>query len=267
MAEVVGKCALCLSERKLQLSHLLPRALYRLIGSGTDPSHPDTVLLTGRGERKSSEQARRHLLCADCEQRLNDNSERWVLRNCYRGRGRFRLRQELRTRIPVDPNPELLAYPVHRDEFRCLVYFCLSVIWRASLCDWECRGQMFPQIELGPYQEQIRKYLKGEAGMPERVSVIAVLSVLAQPMLGMCLPLTYRGDSGRRYRFHIPGVMFESGVGGLRREANPDVVFIGEFGDRAAQDSVMHLMGRKAPPGLRFPLAEGTEPGLRLKLP
>jgi hypothetical protein len=203
--EVVGKCALCLVDRDLKLSHLMPRALYRLIGSGTDPSHPDTVLLTNRGERKSSEQARRHLLCADCEQRLNDNGERWVLRNCYRGRGRFRLREELRTRIPLDPNPALPAYPARPNEFRCLAYFCLSVIWRASLCDWECRGQMFPQIDLGPYQEQIRKYLRGEAGMPDRVNVIVVLSILAKPMLGMSLPLSYRGDSGRRYRFHIPG--------------------------------------------------------------
>jgi hypothetical protein len=265
MAELVGKCALCLNEQVLQLSHLLPRALYRLIGSGTDPSHPDTVLLTEGSERKSSEQARRHLLCADCEQRLNNNSERWVLRNCYRGRGRFRLRQELRTRIPLDPNPQLLAYPAQPDEFRQLFYFCLSVIWRASLCDWECRGQMFPQIELGPYQDQIRKYLKGEAGVPERVDVIVVLSMLEKPMLGMCLPLSYRGDSGHRYRFHIPGMMFDSAVGGDSREPKPDVVFIGEFGDRAAQDSVMHLIGRKAPPGLRFPLAEGTEPGLTLR--
>jgi hypothetical protein len=262
MAEVVRKCALCLSKRGLQLSHLLPRALYRLIGSGTGPSHPDTVLITDTRERKSSEQARRHLLCADCEQRLNDQGERWVLRNCYRGRGRFQLRQELRTRLPLYPNPGLLAYPAQPDEFRRLAYFCLSVIWRASLCDWECRGQVFPQIELGPYQEQIRKYLRGEAGIPDRVDVIVVLSILARPMLGMCLPLSYRGDSGRRYRFHIPGMMFESAVGGHPRKANPDAVFIGEFGDRSAQDSVMHLIGRKAPPGLRFPLAEGTEPGL-----
>ncbi len=264
---MVGKCALCLSERDLQLSHLLPRALYRLIGSGTDPCHPDTVLLFDKGERKSSEQARRHLLCADCEQRLNENGERWVLRNCYRGRGRFRLRQELRTRTAIDPNPELLAYPAKPGEFRCLAYFCLSVIWRASLCDWECRGQVFPQIELGPYEELIRKYLRGEAGVPDRVDVTVVLSVLAKPMLGMCLPLSYRGDSGRRHRFHIPGMMFESAVGGNQRRPKPNVVFIGEFGDRAAQDSVMRLIGRKAPPGLQFPLAEGTEPGLTLRVP
>ena len=264
---MVGKCALCLSEQDLQLSHLLPKALYRLIGSGTDPSHPDTVLLTERGQRKSSEQARRYLLCADCEQRLNRNGERWVLRNCYRGRGRFRLRQALRARIPIDPNPELLAYPAQPEEFRCLAYFCLSVIWRASLCDWECRGQMFPQIELGPYQEQARRYLNREAGTPDRVDITVVLSVMEKPMLGMCLPLSYRRDSGHRYRFHIPGMMFDSAVGGGLREPKPQILFIGEFGDRAAQDSVMRLIGRKAPPGLRFPLAEGTEPGLAPKLP
>jgi hypothetical protein len=106
---------------------------------------------------------------------------------------------------------------------------------------------MFPQVDVGPYQERIRKYLEGEAGMPDRVDVIVVLSVLAKPMLGMCLPLSYRGDSGRRHRFHIPGVMFESAVGGHQRKPNPDAVFIGEFGVRAAQDPVMHLTRKKDP--------------------
>jgi hypothetical protein len=259
MNEMIGKCALCLSDRGLQLSHLLPRALYRLIGSGTDPSHPDTVLLTSTGERKSSEQARQHLLCTDCEQRLNSKGEGWVLHNCYRGRGRFRFRDELRGRQPLDPNPELVGYPVLPDEFSQLVYFCLSVIWRASLCNWSCRGQIFPQLKLGPYRERIRRYLKGEAAFPDKVGVTVVLSVLARPMLGMCLPVAYRADSGRRCRFHIPGMTFDSAIGSHSRRERPDAVFVGEFGDRAAQDSVMGLIGRKAPPGLRFPLVEGTE--------
>jgi hypothetical protein len=264
MVGTVGKCPLCLRESELQLSHLLPRALYRLIGSGTDPCHPDTVLVTNQGQRKSSEQARQHLLCKSCEQRLNEGGERWVLYNCYRGRGRFRLRNEVRTRDCLDPNPKLLAYPARGDEFTQLAYFCLSVIWRASLCDWVCRGQLFSQIQLGPYREEIREFLHGEVAIPSKVHVMVVLSALSRPMLGMCLPISYRAESGRRYRFHIPGVMFDCAVGGNTRAGGPEVVFIGEVGDRAAQDSVMHLIGRQAPQGAEFPLAEGTEPGLQV---
>lgn len=262
MAEVFGSCGLCLREARLQLSHLLPRALYRLVGSGTDPSHPDTVLLTDGCARKSSVQARRHLLCADCEKRLNDGGECWVLRNCYRGRGRFRLREDLQASAPIDPNPELVVYRSQPKDFNQLVYFCLSVIWRASLCDWECRGHIFRHLELGPYQDQIRGYLKGETALPDKVDVKIVLSALARPMLGMCVPVSYRGSLRHHHRFHIPGIMFDAGIGGPVRKPSIDAVFVSEIADRAAQDSVMLLMGRTAPPGLQFPLAEGAEPGM-----
>jgi hypothetical protein len=75
----------------------------------------------------------------------------------------------------------------------------------------------------------------------------------------MSLPVSYRKDSGRHYRFHIPGVMFEAVVGGRVRKVAMAAVFIGSFGDRSAQDSMMHLIGRKVPPGFRFRLVEGTE--------
>jgi hypothetical protein len=55
---------------------------------GTDRVHPDTVQLSWNSYRKSSEQARRHILCSHCEQCLNENGERWVLHNCYRGLAR-----------------------------------------------------------------------------------------------------------------------------------------------------------------------------------
>ncbi len=254
-----GKCRLCLEPGDLQQSHLLPKALYRLVGSGTSPSQPDTVMLTAARSKKSSEQAWRHLLCRGCEQCLNNAGERWALRSCYRGIGRFPFRDELRKRQPLDNNPELLAYPVQLEEATQFVHFCLGVVWRASLCDWYYRGHVFPQIELGPYQDPIRKYLAGEGNLPDKLGVTVVLSGLGKPLLGMSLPVSYRADSGRHYRFHIPGVMFEAAIGGPARNVAMAAVFIGSFGDRSAQDSMMHLIGRKVPQGFRFPLIEGTE--------
>jgi hypothetical protein len=144
---MLGKCRLCLQQSELQDSHLLPRALFRMIGRGTDRVHPDTVQLTLNGRRKSSEQARRHILCSLCEQCLNENGERWVLHNCYRGRGHFRLRSELRTRTILS-GAEIEAYAASEAEVAKLGHFCLSVVWRASLCDWFCRGQRYQQVDL-----------------------------------------------------------------------------------------------------------------------
>ncbi len=263
-----GKCRLCLEQGELQHSHFLPKVLYRLIGSSTDPTHPDTVQLTLHSRRKSSEQARRHILCTCCEQRFNYNGEGWVLWNCYRGRGRFRFRSELQKRATLDSTFEFEAYPAHEDEVALLAYFCLSVVWRASLCDWPCRGEMYRQIDLGPYQEEIRKYLKGESGAPQGVGVMVVLSGLEQARLEMCFPSSYRSASCHCYRFHIPGMTFVATVGGTRsflaedrtsvlRPPNP--IFLGTIGDRLAQDEMMRLIGRSAPRGFRAPLLEGIE--------
>jgi hypothetical protein len=262
-----GKCRLCLQQAELQHSHLLPRALYRMIGTGTDRVHPDTVQLTLNSRTKSSEQARRHLLCSLCEQCLNENGERWVLHNCYRGRGRFRLRSELRRRTILS-GAEIEAYMAFEEEVARLSYFCLSVVWRASLCDWYCRGERYQQVELGPYQEGIRKYLKGEAPVPHRVGVMVMLSGLERPVLAMSFPFSYREDSHHCHRFHIPGVTFVATVGGgdssmiedhLSVLRPPHPILIETLGDKRAQEEMMLLLGKTPPRGFEVPLAEGTE--------
>jgi hypothetical protein len=158
---MVAKCRLCLEQGELQRSHLLPKALYRLIGSGTDPDHPDTVQLSSEGIKKSSEQVWRHLLCSECEDRLNKNGEAWTLHNCYRGSGIFRLRDKLRKGTNLSLGAEVETYSAAVEAVTKLSYFCTSVVWRASLCDWVCRRETYKQIELGPYQEKIRKYIRG----------------------------------------------------------------------------------------------------------
>jgi len=267
MPTVVGKCRLCLEEAELQLSHLLPRALYRMIGSGTSRQHPDTVQLTAASIKRSSEQARRHLLCRRCEQRLSANGESWVLNNCYRGRDRFRLRAELRNRALLSGS-EVEAYSASEAEVTFLVFFCLSVIWRASLCDWVCRAEIYKQIDLGPFQEQFRKFLNSECGVPGRVRVMVLLSASNRPRLEMSLPIAYRRDDGRTYRFHIPGITFVATVGGMPYHALEDQtsilnlrrpILLAEFGDRTAQDDQMRLMGKVPPRGFTTPLLEGTE--------
>jgi hypothetical protein len=263
-----GKCRLCLQQGELQYSHLLPKALYRLVGSGTDSAHPDTVQITLNSRRKSSEQARRHLLCACCEQRLNENGEKWVLHNCYRGRGRFRLREELRNRVALDSESDIEVYSASEAEAAKLAYFCLSVLWRASLCDWPRRGQTYHAIDLGPYQEAIRRYLRGETGTPQHVAVTLILSQLNIPVLAFSFPVSYRVDECHCHKFHIPGMSFVAAAGKevphswveiciLRSPHRP--IFVSKAGDERAQDEIMRLMGKVAPPWGKYPLVEGTE--------
>jgi len=258
-----GNCRLCLQQSELQSSHLLPRALYRMIGMGSDRLHPNTVQLTSQSRKKSSEQARRHILCSRCEQCFNENGERWVLRNCYRGRGRFRLRAELRKRTPLS-GAEIEAYAASKDEAARLGYFCLSAIWRASLCDWFCRGEWYDQIDLGPYRDEIRKCLNGEVTFPNRVGVMVILSALEQPVLAMSLPSSYRNGSCHCHRFHIPGMTFVASVGGTEEDPlsvlqPPHPVLITTEGDKRVQSEMLALLGNVPPRGFEAPLVDGTE--------
>ena len=260
------KCRLCLEEKELKRSHLLPKALYKLIGSGTDPAHPDTVQITFEGSKKSSEQVWRHLLCSGCEKCLNENGESWVLRNCYRGRGRFRLRTELKTRPNLSLGSEFATYAASAIEITKLAHFCLGVVWKASLCDWPCRGKKYQQIELGPYQERIRTYLNAKAGVPENVDVDVMLSELNPPALVMSLPWHDRVHAVHCYTFQIPGITFFTMVGRPGLEGNrssilrdPNPIIIGKNGDRLAQDEMTRLMGRVPPRGYEAPLVNGTE--------
>lgn len=266
-----GKCRLCLEQRELQRSHLLPKALYRLIGSGTDPDHPDTVQLSSNSIKKSSEQVWRHLLCSECEDRLNKNGEKWVLHNCYCGRGVFRLRAALQDRTPLHSEPDVRVYSAVATEIAQLVYFCLSVIWRASVVDWWCRGEKYEAIRLGHmYQEEIRKYLFAPDHIPEGVSVTVEVSALPKPKLAFSLPVPIRIAHRLCHRFYVPGILFEAIVGGVKLPSWQDdmlsihgsphnPICVGTRGDRLCQNGTMRLLGRVAPSGCEYPLVDGVE--------
>lgn len=180
----------------------------------------------------------------------------------------FRLRTELRKRNALDPGSGIEAYSASKEEVTKLAYFSLSVIWRASLCDWPCRGRTYHPIDLGPYQEEMRRYLNGECGLPTRVGVILILSQLNTPVLTFSLPVSYRADGSRCHGFHIPGMDFVVPVGKdvphsradlciLRPPRHP--VFVSKVGDEQTQEEIMKLMGKVAPPWGEYPLIDGVE--------
>jgi hypothetical protein len=93
-----------------------------------------------------------------------------VMRHCYRGRDRFRLRELLQRATPIHSDEEAAIFnasSVNGMDIERTVYFCVSVFWRASVRRWESSGQRYEGIRLGPkYQEEIRSYLLGDAGFP-----------------------------------------------------------------------------------------------------
>jgi hypothetical protein len=217
-------CALCMENKELQESHLLPAGLLRLLRDDA-LRNPNPVLMSLNHVGQTSSQAKQHLLCRDCEQRLNKNGENWVINHCYHEyEGAFRLRDFLRTASPILSGPKGGAYnasQVQEIEIEKLVYFAASVIWRASLKQWRIQKQMYEPIRLGSrYQEEFRLFLLGEAPFPENAISIVYVSTSEIPPLMAAYPDSLRDDHKHIHRFHIPGIWSHIVIGKNLSEDN-----------------------------------------------
>jgi|SRR5271157_1464234 len=269
-SNVTPLCALCLQGRELRDSHLVPKALYRLARAVNRREKPDPVMVTSTSRRQTSFQASQYLLCADCEQRFHQNGEDWVMRHCYRGGDRFRLRNLLEQSKPIHAGDRTTIYcasSVSGVSIEQIVYFCMSVFWRASVRDWESSGKKYRMISLGTkYQEQIRKYLLGDADFPENAAVMLVVS-LKRPAIAFNFPDTIRISSQHCHTLHIPGMTFQLSLGSQIEDGTTETcifrspfhpIFVCKDGDARVQRSVLRLMGKIAPSWAEYPIVNGV---------
>ena len=214
MAVRLATCGLCQEQRGLQDSHLLPASLYEIIRKHSG----SPVVIQDGTAVQTSRQWRARLLCADCEQILNQRGEDWVLRNCYRGKGVFRLaallREELTQGGPLAEGMYGLrsttAVALNR-----LTHFAAGVFWRAAVRSWTLRRCGTPvRLRLGPYEERLRRFLLGGSA-PQGVCFFVVLISRTTDDTAALYPpeATDRGDSYRHYQFLIPGLFFQVVLG------------------------------------------------------
>ena len=190
-----------------------------------------------------------------------------MLQNCYRGRGRFRLRDRLRQEPSLSSDGEFEVYSASEDEIAHLAYFALSVVWRASLCNWPHRGLIYAQRELGPYQEAVRQYLCGEATIPHFIALNVNLSRLPVPVLAFGFPESFRVLGCHCHRFHIPGMSFVVAIGRASSRLSDTCIlnspnhpiFVNTVSDERVQDEFMRLLGKGAPSWAKYPLINGAE--------
>jgi hypothetical protein len=109
---VVGTCKLCLSEGELRQSHLWPAALYALIKKTEDES---PVVMTPKIVLATDRQIWSHLLCGDCEQRLNKYGETYAMSVLQRENAAdFKLLSILDVALPFwQQDPLTVRIPVH----------------------------------------------------------------------------------------------------------------------------------------------------------
>jgi hypothetical protein len=210
----VGICKLCLQNRVLEDSHLLPAALYRM-SRWEGSANPNPMLISSRGRLQTSKQIKNYVFCHDCEQRLSRNGERYTMLQVNRKEG-FKLLQTLRTSTNMRSAGgftfyyETSALGIDRQK---LAYFAMSVFWRAAVHLWHRPEQKDPIIRLGVYEEPIRKYLMEEAPFPPEMAILLFVctdshaqNVFYQPSQGnLEMPYTWTFQT-RGLNFYLSGM-------------------------------------------------------------
>ena len=135
-----GTCKLCLQFRELKKSHFMPASLYKQ-SRRPGANNPNPLLLTETRNVRTSEQITDYVFCEECERRLNDNGERYTMRQVAKQDERFfPLLETLLQATPVRMGPDAIAFDqkstsdIDRD---ALAYFALSIFWRASIHVWD----------------------------------------------------------------------------------------------------------------------------------
>jgi hypothetical protein len=211
-----GVCALCKHASVLQGSHLMPKALYKLLRS-PELLNPHPTMMSRDAILETSRQAKTFLLCSVCEQRFHRNGEDWMLRNCCRASDEFRLRESLLSIAPgyFDGQVSVFSGKTANVDLAKLVYFAVSVFWRAAVSHWVVESTRLESLELGTsFTEQFRLFLVDEQEFPvDAATTTEVLAFHEASLNTAVFPYGGRKGEFHFYSFAIPGVRFDLYLG------------------------------------------------------
>jgi hypothetical protein len=206
----IGKCPLCLLEKKLIKSHLAPAALYDLCR--TPQSQP--VVVTPEVVVQSSRQWQDYVLCGECDNSFSQLGESWVLPQLARSDGSFPFYGTLSRGSPelVEGNTALYAAAKNPDiDAAKLTHFAMGIFWKASVHSWS-RERNASLIDLGKCGEEVRRFLREEGCFPERMALIVGVSPPpVMPTFNM--PYLDSAEDFHSFLFHVPGINFALHVG------------------------------------------------------
>jgi len=216
-----GACALCLEEKALSRSHLLPKSLYRLVRSEGAPNPNPFALVqtaTQANAALTSRQTAKHLLCSRCENLLSSGGEKYVLAHCLRQDRTFPLRDKVFQCKPLLRAGRELLYHSSRNpsiKTSALLHFAAGVFWKASVSLWHAPvGGVTVRNSLGStYEEAFRRYLIGASPFPESARLMIWLCGEQDPPIIVLFPDAQRAHGHHAHRFFVPGLCFHMLVG------------------------------------------------------
>lgn len=167
--KATGICRLCRMQKRLCKSHYLGRALHNLCRENGE----DAIMMTPNVIMATRRQLWAHLLCRECEQRLNKFGETPTLRWLDNGKT-FPLLDRMRLSCSVRVERGVVTFSgdamgVDTEPF---AHFGLGLLWKGAAYQWKTVEGQTSSVNLGPYEESIRRYLLGEIAFPEGVFVV-----------------------------------------------------------------------------------------------
>jgi hypothetical protein len=207
----VGKCPMCLRQIELVRSHLIPAALYDYCR--TDCASPVRV---GDGViMHTDRQTQAFLLRVACEDILNKGGESWTNTKLATVEHVFPLYEFLMNSYKAfeDKSGSIYFTSANPDfDFQSLTHFAMGIFWKASVHSWK-GDQQDPLIELGPYSDPIRTWLRGERGFPNNVCITVTLSNPQRALVTLNEPTQTRFKKWHTFLLHVPGALFMLNTG------------------------------------------------------
>jgi hypothetical protein len=94
-----------------------------------------------------------------------------------------------------------------------LAYFAVSVFWRGAIHKWKSTlGKIPPPVDLGAYEEPIRKFLLRES-FPDDVVLVVSIYRWKPALNALCPVIPDHLPECQRYWFYIPGMGFRLYLG------------------------------------------------------
>ncbi len=95
-----------------------------------------------------------------------------------------------------------------------LTHFAMGIFWKAAVHSWKGKERN-PMIELGPYADRIRLWLRSESPFPRNVSLSVMLARADRALVAFTGPVERPPKAWRTFWLYVPGVSFTLSVGRL----------------------------------------------------
>lgn len=203
-----GVCKMCLQEKNLVSSHLIPRKVYEYCNQ--EGHHP--IVLTGDVLMASDRQWQYPLLCIDCETILNEGGEDWSVTKLATYEKTFPLYDLVSAKPPVDSvGATNIFFVKNMPEVQAkkIVHFAMGMFFKAAVHSWR-KGTSEPRINLEPYTEPLRLWLRGEGDFPGDMFLVVQMATPDRAQIGLFPP--YEAE-GHVFYVYVPGLLFMLDVG------------------------------------------------------